>query len=77
MTTNLPDKLFEEQEEVLLNVALSEGGCQEDKAIESVQFNRAIPSDPDWGLGIWTGKFDESSNGSKDLELLSLAIKTD
>jgi hypothetical protein len=44
------------------------------KAIESIQFNRAIPSDPDWGLGIWTGKFDGSSNGSKDLELLSLAI---
>jgi hypothetical protein len=46
------------------------------KALEPIQFNRAIPSDPDWGLGIWTDKFDESSNGSKDLELLSLAIKT-
>jgi hypothetical protein len=30
MTKKLPDKLFEEQEEVLLNVALLEGGYQEE-----------------------------------------------
>jgi hypothetical protein len=31
------------------------------------QLNQLIPSDQDWGLGIWTGKFDESIR-SKDLE---------
>jgi hypothetical protein len=29
MTKNLPDKLFKEQQDVLVNVALSEGGCQD------------------------------------------------
>jgi hypothetical protein len=40
------------------------------------ELNILIPADWDWGLGIRTGKFDES-NGSKDPGLLSLVIKTD